>query len=120
MPNRRWTDNSQLKTTDNTPRPATGPSSTPTPMFGGADDPPYNADIGPGGPDLNRGANFPHVRVYMKSKQSPMIGGAGVASPMQGDPSSAAGNQVSPIGSVTPSDGSAGPLAPMPRRQGLL
>lgn len=33
---------------------------------------PYNADIGPGGPDMNR-VNFPRVRAYMKAKMSPFM-----------------------------------------------
>ena len=33
---------------------------------------PYNANIGPGGPDMNR-VGFPRVRAYMKAKMSPFM-----------------------------------------------
>ena len=33
---------------------------------------PYNADIGPGGPDMNK-VGFPRVRAYMKAKMSPFM-----------------------------------------------
>ena len=33
---------------------------------------PYNADIGPGGPDMNK-VGFTRVRAYMKAKMSPFM-----------------------------------------------
>lgn len=53
------------------PRPSPGLGSTAQPGWSGSDDPPYNANIGPGGPDLNQGAGFARVHVYLKAKQSP-------------------------------------------------
>jgi hypothetical protein len=34
---------------------------------------PYNANIGPGGPDMNAPVGFPRVRAYMKAKMSPFM-----------------------------------------------
>ena len=34
---------------------------------------PYNANIGPSGPDLNSRVGFPHVQAYIKSKMSPFM-----------------------------------------------
>jgi hypothetical protein len=33
---------------------------------------PYNANIGPGGPDINK-VKFPRVQAYMKAKMSPFM-----------------------------------------------
>ena len=77
MSNRYYTEHSQRKIVSDKPRPPTGPGSSLQPTFSGADEPPYNADIGPGGPDMNRGANFPRVRTSMKEKMSPFAGGEG-------------------------------------------
>ena len=71
MSNRFYSENKQRNLEGSTkPRPSVGYGNGPTPTVNGADDPPYNADIGPGGPDLNV-VGFPRVRVYMKSKMSP-------------------------------------------------
>lgn len=71
MSNKFYTENKQLGRYGSTkPRPPVGHGSGPTPTVNGADDPPYNANIGPGGPDLNT-VGFPRVRAYMKSKMSP-------------------------------------------------
>ena len=124
MANRRCTDNSQRKVTDNTPRPAVSHAAGPKPMYGATTDPPYNADIGLGGPDMNRGAGFPHVRVYMKSKQSPMIGGGGVLSPSQSDPASVgqatSSSPLAPVGGMDGTVPGVGAAQPMVRRRGLL
>ena len=34
---------------------------------------PYNANIGPGGPDMNAPVGFPRVQAYMKAKMSPFM-----------------------------------------------
>lgn len=34
---------------------------------------PYNADIGPGGPDMNARVGFPRVQTAMKQKMSPFM-----------------------------------------------
>lgn len=36
-------------------------------------DPPYNANIGPGGPDMNR-VGFDRVKCFVKAKMSPFMG----------------------------------------------
>lgn len=33
----------------------------------------YNANIGPGGPDMNAPVGFPRVQAYMKAKMSPFM-----------------------------------------------
>ena len=45
--------------------------------------PPYNADIGPGGPDMNAKAGFKPVHTSMKQKMSPFFQ-QGETQPMQG------------------------------------
>lgn len=46
--------------------------------------PPYNADIGPGGPDMNAKVGFARVVTSMKSKMSPFLGVGNAANQMQG------------------------------------
>lgn len=48
--------------------------------------PPYNANIGPGGPDMNRGADFARVKTYVKSKMSPDMSMDGMVAPEQQAP----------------------------------
>jgi hypothetical protein len=74
MANRFYTDNSQRKVSETAPRPSPSLGSSGKHQSIPETQPPYNADIGPGGPDMNRGANFPKVKVYMKSKMSPEMG----------------------------------------------
>ena len=66
--------------------------------------PPYNADIGPGGPDMNAKAGFPRVRTSMKEKMSPFFTQGGELQPGQ-----MGQQQQGPAGEQT---GIGGPRAP--------
>ncbi|MGH9876289.1 MAG: hypothetical protein ACRD5H_01510 [Nitrososphaerales archaeon] len=118
MSNKYHTDNPQLRVNQTAPRPAVSPGGIPTPMFESADDPPYNADIGPGGPDMNRAVGAPYVRVHMKSKMSPFQGGGGVLSPQQASP--APGGAGSPLTATQPLGTQVDERPPGLARQGLL
>ena len=120
MANRFYTNNSQRKVDSTAARSTVSLGGVPTPKFRGADDPPYNANIGPGGPDLNRGVNFPRVRNSMKSKMSPFQGGGGVLTPQQGDMAAGgAGSPLTPTQPIGPDQMDQSQM-PAPRRRGLL
>lgn len=67
--------------------------------------PPYNADIGPGGPDMNAKTQFSRVHTAMKSKMSPLLG-----APIPAGALSQTGDSALPGSSGQPGIG--GPRAP--------
>jgi len=77
MSNRYYTEFKQSKVSSTAPRPSPGLGSAPQPSWSGGDDPPYEANIGPGGPDMNRATNFTRVPAHVKAKMSPEENPAG-------------------------------------------
>lgn len=68
MANRRYSQFSQRRPGPDGPRPSPGNGSAGTPRFSQETPGPYQTTVGPGGPDLNRGAKFATVKAYVKKQ----------------------------------------------------